>query len=77
MRMSKGDSRSPPAHIEGSSPFLCVGRLSPEKGGVLLAATAADLDCDLVFVKAGVSRSAAEMEKKGRDLPVGFRDRKY
>ena len=56
--------REPPALLEDSSPFLYVGRLSPEKGGVLLAAAAADLDCDLVYVGAGVSRPAIEMQNK-------------
>jgi glycosyltransferase involved in cell wall biosynthesis len=59
--------KDPPALIDEASPFLYVGRLSPEKGGVLLASAAAELDCDLVFVGAGVSRPDIEMrDRKAR-----------
>lgn len=53
--------KSPPALLDEKSPFLYVGRLSPEKGGVLLASAAANLDCGLVYVGEGVSRSEIEM----------------
>jgi glycosyltransferase involved in cell wall biosynthesis len=47
--------------MDETSPFLYVGRLSPEKGGALLASAAAELDCGLVYVGDGVSRSDIEM----------------
>jgi glycosyltransferase involved in cell wall biosynthesis len=56
--------KDPPALLDEASPFLYVGRLSPEKGGVLLASAAADLDCDLVYVGEGVSRPDIEMRNQ-------------
>ncbi len=52
--------KADPAHVDDASPFVYVGRLSPEKGGVLLAAAAADLDCALVYVGDGMTREAIE-----------------
>jgi glycosyltransferase involved in cell wall biosynthesis len=56
--------QDPPALLNEASPFLYVGRLSPEKGGVLLASAAAGLDCNLVYVGEGVSRSDIEMRNE-------------
>ena len=53
--------KEPPAVISESSPFLYVGRLSPEKGGLLLASAAAELDSGLVYVGEGVSRAEIEL----------------
>jgi glycosyltransferase involved in cell wall biosynthesis len=50
-------SKTKPALIGSASPFLYVGRLSPEKGGPLLASAAAMLNCDVVFVGEGTSQS--------------------
>jgi glycosyltransferase involved in cell wall biosynthesis len=53
-------TRSPCANPADPAPFLYVGRLSPEKGGELLASAAAELDCDVVYVGDGASRAAIE-----------------
>ncbi len=54
--------KNPPVLINDSSPFLYMGRLSPEKGGALLAAAAAEIDCDLVYVGDGVARRDIELQ---------------
>jgi glycosyltransferase involved in cell wall biosynthesis len=56
--------KGPPALVDEASPFLYVGRLSPEKGGALLASAAANLNCELVYVGEGVSRSDIEMRNE-------------
>jgi glycosyltransferase involved in cell wall biosynthesis len=54
-------AKDPPVVINDASPFIYLGRLSPEKGGVLLAAAAAELDCDVVYVGDGVARRDIEL----------------
>ena len=48
--------RCPPAQPAEGSPFLYVGRFSPEKGGALLAAAASEINCGLVYVGDGAAR---------------------
>lgn len=49
--------QEPPAQMVADSPFLYVGRLSPEKGGALLATAAIGVDCGLVYVGDGIARA--------------------
>jgi glycosyltransferase involved in cell wall biosynthesis len=48
--------RGDPAAVDRNTGFICVGRLSPEKGGVLLAKAAASLNVPVSFVGDGMMR---------------------
>jgi glycosyltransferase involved in cell wall biosynthesis len=60
--------RAPSAIIEASSPFLYIGRLSPEKGGPMLASAAATLNFPVVFV--GEGAMAAEIRASNSSATV-------
>ncbi len=53
-------AKGQPSVIMDSSPFVYMGRLSAEKGSVLLADAAAELDCDLLYIGDGSARSETE-----------------
>jgi glycosyltransferase involved in cell wall biosynthesis len=57
-------AKSAPAVMSDASPFIYLGRLSPEKGGVLLAAAAEELDCELLYVGDGVARREIELRNE-------------
>lgn len=49
-------AKEAPADVFRNRRFICLGRLSPEKGLNLVAAAARDLNCEVVFVGEGPSR---------------------
>jgi glycosyltransferase involved in cell wall biosynthesis len=57
-------AKDAPAVMNEASPFVFLGRLSPEKGGALLAASAAELDCNVLYVGDGVSRREIEQQNQ-------------
>jgi len=57
-------TKAAPVVISDASPFIFLGRLSPEKGGALLATAAAELDCNLLYVGDGVSRREVELRNQ-------------
>jgi glycosyltransferase involved in cell wall biosynthesis len=50
----------PPTRVEDNEAIVYAGRLSPEKGAALLAASAAPLDVPLVFIGDGPERDAVK-----------------
>jgi glycosyltransferase involved in cell wall biosynthesis len=54
--------REDPVEVECNRQFLMIGRLAPEKGGVLFARAARECGVDATFVGNGLSRSEIESE---------------
>lgn len=66
--------RADPAAVERNAGFTCVGRLSPEKGGVLLAQAAAALDVPVTFVGDGPLRAQIALAHPAARI-LGWLDR--
>jgi glycosyltransferase involved in cell wall biosynthesis len=49
-------TKEAPVDVTANTQFICLGRLSPEKGLNLVAAVARDLNCEVTFVGEGPSR---------------------
>jgi glycosyltransferase involved in cell wall biosynthesis len=49
-------TKGPPVDVTRNRQFICLGRLSPEKGLGLVAAAVRDLNCEVTFVGEGPSR---------------------
>jgi glycosyltransferase involved in cell wall biosynthesis len=72
--------REPRAAVDPKAGFVCVGRLSPEKGAVLLAKAARGLEVPMTFVGDGTQRAAVqeadpEAVVTGWQSPEGVRAR--
>jgi glycosyltransferase involved in cell wall biosynthesis len=57
-----------PAAVRDHAGFVCVGRLSPEKGGMLLASACESLGVRLTFVGAGPLRDSIQAEYPGAQI---------
>jgi glycosyltransferase involved in cell wall biosynthesis len=67
-------TKEPLVDVRRNTRFVCLGRLSPEKGLNLVAATARDLHCAITFVGEGPSRDEIRSINQGAAI-TGWQSR--